>query len=81
MNESDDKIVSPEVLAYVGTSDVREIDTTGWKAVGVKDQKLVRWDSSNGFQIPLDQLSADALEYCTSQEQVEFMVKTVTVDR
>ena len=57
---------TPVAVKYIGTADVREIDAAAWRNVGVEDQGKVVWDKRKfrGDRVPLDQLSAGAIEYC-----------------
>lgn len=57
---------TPVWVQYVGGADVREIDAASWKNVDVNDQGKVVWDKRKfrGDRVPVEQLSAGALEYC-----------------
>ena len=52
-----------QVVKYVGTADERVISAADWSSVGAEEQKQVKWDRSNRFQVPVDELSKAALEY------------------
>jgi len=68
--------LTKKVVVYVGTADVREIDAASWKQAGVEDQKLVRWDKTKGFEVPVSDLTADAVRYCDERDD-GFVVKDV----
>jgi tRNA U34 5-methylaminomethyl-2-thiouridine-forming methyltransferase MnmC len=54
-----------KVVKYIGTSDIREIDAASFAQVGVKEQKKLVFDRSNGWkQDNADgNINADALAY------------------
>lgn len=58
------KVSSAKVVKYIGTADVREIDTAGWKNAGVEDQNKVVWDKRNNFTVSVEDLSDSAVAYC-----------------
>lgn len=57
------KAASGQVVKYIGTADVREIDAAAWKQVDVEDQKLVRWHKGNNFTVSVEELSDGAVQY------------------
>jgi hypothetical protein len=74
-------IVSPQVVAYVGTSGVvRIIPKASWDAAGVTDQEEVTWGPQNGWEVPIDKFSDAALTWIGEREP-DLMVKTVEVPR
>lgn len=54
------------VVRYVGGSDVREIDAAAWKAVGVEDQRMVRWSKDNNWRVPVSELSEGAVDWAVA---------------
>jgi hypothetical protein len=52
-----------EYVKYVGTSHVREITADDIKGVGIKDQKPLRWDAANNWQVPRGDVSDDLWPY------------------
>lgn len=68
--------LTKKVVVYVGTADVREIDAAAWKNAGVNDQKLVRWERATGFEVPVSDLTADAVRYCDERDD-GFVVRDV----
>jgi hypothetical protein len=73
------QLVSPRMVHYIGTAGVREIDVESWDAVEVKNQDPVRWDRSNGWAIPVDKFTDDALSWLNTQP--DFVIKDVEVPR
>lgn len=54
------------VVRYIGLSDARVIRKQDWKAVGVTQGDCV-WIKDNKFEIPIDKLSSDAVNWCDGQ--------------
>lgn len=61
-------------VVYVGTADVREIDSASWKQAGVEDQKKIVWDSRNNHTVPASEFNDDALKYLDERDS-GFVVK------
>lgn len=57
------KVASGKVVKYIGTADVRKINASAWKSIGVEDQHQVVWDKSNRYSVPVAELSAAAVRY------------------
>lgn len=79
IGEKPDKLTSPQMVHYIGTAHVREIDVASWDIVEAKGQKFIRWDQSNGWAIPVDKFSDDALSWLDTQP--DFVIKDVEVPR
>lgn len=62
------KAASGKVVKYIGTADVREINANSWKAAGIEDQEMVRWNSENGWTVPVADLSKDAVAYLDNDD-------------
>jgi hypothetical protein len=73
------KLASGKVVKYIGTADVREIDSAAWKNVGVEQGKVV-WDSRNKHSVPVADLSKDALAYLENDDD-GFVVVDADVDK
>lgn len=58
-----------KVVKYIGTADVREIDSAAWKNVGVEDQNKVVWDRKNQFTVPVKDLQPGAVRYCDEDDE------------
>lgn len=54
---------APKVVRYTGSAERRIISAKDWKSVGAEGQAQVVWDSSNGFKVPVSELSKEAMEY------------------
>lgn len=52
---------------YTGMGGVKTITEEQWVAAGITDQKGVRWDNSNEFSVPLDDLSESAVARLRSE--------------
>lgn len=63
-----EKVKSGKVIKYIGTSDIRQIDSKSWHNVGSADQKTITWDASNKWMVPLDDFNAEAIAYCEAQD-------------
>lgn len=63
------KVASGKVVRYVGTADVREIDSAAWKTIDVDDQNLVRWHKGNNWTVPVEDLSDDAVAYLDEKDE------------
>jgi hypothetical protein len=73
------KLTSPQMVHYIGTANVREIDTASWDIVEATDHQKIRWDRSNGWAIPVDKFSDTALSWLDTQP--DFVIKDVEVPR
>jgi hypothetical protein len=73
-------LASGKVVVYMGPFGIREIDEPSWDHVNVKKQKGVVWNKENGWSVPVDEFSDDALTYLTEHER-DFVVKDVEVPR
>lgn len=62
------KVASGKVVKYVGTADVREINSHSWKGVGVEDQDMVRWNKANKWTVSVADLSKGALAYLENDD-------------
>jgi hypothetical protein len=62
------KVASSKVVKYIGTADVREIDAAAWKNAGVEDQHKVVWSAANNWQVSVDDLTPDAVNYCDTND-------------
>lgn len=49
-----------EYAKYVGTSDVRLMRDTDWRAAGIQDQATVMWEQRNGYTVPRSAFSDEA---------------------
>lgn len=79
LGEKPKPLVSAKFVHYVGTANVREIDTASWDHVGVTDHEPRVWQKANGWGIPVDQFTDDALAWLETQR--EFVIKDVEVPR
>lgn len=71
---------SPEqVVAYIGTSHVREIDAEAWGNVGAEGQDVVSWHEGNDWEVPVSALSEQALAYLATEDE-EFEVREVVYE-
>lgn len=50
-------------VRYVGTAHRRLITAAQWTGVGAKDQKQTIWSVRNGWKIPVEEFSDNALQY------------------
>lgn len=66
--------VIEKVVQYVGTSDVRVIYATDWKVIGIEHDDVV-WHHGNNWQVPVNDLSEEVLEYC--EKDRELVIKSV----
>lgn len=51
-----------DVVKYVGLSTVRRITKQAWEKAGIKGQDTVTWDKSNGYSVPVEKLTDNALQ-------------------
>lgn len=72
-------LASAKYVVYIGMSTIREIDEASWDAVNVKKQGFIRWEPRNGWAVPVDQFTDDALKYV--DEDPEFVIRDVEVPR
>jgi hypothetical protein len=54
-------------VVYTGVAGTMSITKDQWEQAGITDQEGVVWDSSNGFTIPLDRLSDNAVARLRSE--------------
>jgi len=73
-------LASSKYVVYIGQFGVREIDTASWDHVNVKDQKKVVWSRENGWSVPVDQFTNDALRYVDELDS-DFVIRDVEVPR
>ena len=73
------KPMSPDVIAYIGTSDVVEIDAAAWRQVDVGEQTKIVWNAGNRFQVPVEHFTDDALDYLENLDD-RFVRKTISLD-
>lgn len=62
-SEETTEVASGKVAKYVGTADVREIDAAAWRNIGVEDQGKVVWSKANRWQVPVADLTPQAVNY------------------
>jgi hypothetical protein len=72
------KLVTAKYVVYIGQFGVREIDEAAWDNVNVKDQKAIVWDRSNGWAVPVDSFTDDALKYVDEVDR-DFVVRDVEI--
>lgn len=71
-------LATAKYVVYIGQFGERVIDTASWDHVGVKDQKKIVWGRENGWAVPVDSFTDDALKYCDEQD-VDFVVRDVEI--
>ena len=55
-------------VRYIGLSDVRELTVADFKRIDVDDQmSKVSWSRDNGWRIPADDLSANAVKFLETE--------------
>lgn len=57
-------------VRYVGTSTIRRITAADWQKAGVKDMETVEWNRANGWSVPRDKISQDALPFIESDQSM-----------
>ena len=62
MTEAQAKATEESVVEYTGGADVRRISADEWESAGVEGQSGTVWDSSNGYKVPVSELSDAAIK-------------------
>jgi len=76
MTESSSKEQKQErYVRYIGTAHRRVISGRDWTGVGAKDQKQTVWDRRNGWKIPVNEFTDNALQYF--EKDAGFVVDSV----
>jgi hypothetical protein len=65
-----EQVVKYEATGGTHNFHAREITTAQWKKAGVEDQKTVRWDLSNNFQVPVSDLNDAALRLLEQDDEL-----------
>lgn len=60
---ADPKPAKKGVAKYIGQASTRRISVKDWSSIGIAAESDTIWHFGNSFQIPLDQLSSDQVEY------------------
>lgn len=72
-------VESSKVVKYIGTANIRKISASDWRSIGVEEQTQVVWDKSNNFQVPVSELTADAVKYL-DEDDSGFVVTDISVE-
>lgn len=62
------EVASGKVVKYIGTADVREIDAAAWHNVGVEGQNKVVWNAGNKWEVSVEDLTPEAVNYCDTND-------------
>ncbi len=68
-----DEVAQPEkiqMIKYVGRGSEKLLTEADFHQAGIRDQKTVRWHNLNGYMIPVDAFSPQALELVLAQPTV-----------
>lgn len=63
---------SGQYVRYTGGADERSITKADWRAVGI-DHEAVRWDSSNAFHVPVEDISPDAWAFIDADDDLKLV--------
>ncbi len=69
-NASEETPTTKQYIAYVGKGSEKILTERDFHENGIHNQKAVRWHNGNGYQVPVDPLSADALAFILTQPTV-----------